>query len=136
MRAGYPVRKQPGHPKASGGWVYEHVLIAEAALGRPLPPSVEVHHVDEDTQNNANSNLVICQDKAYHKLLHTRTRTVQAGGDPDTQKVCSTCRCVRSFGDFNKASDNRGNGLQSQCRECSKKYNRAYVRPSDRAEVA
>src|SRR5262245_41632863 len=39
-----------------------HVLMAEAAVGHPLPPGAKVHHVDGNRWNNANANLVICQD--------------------------------------------------------------------------
>ena len=120
MKSGYPTVYLPRHPRAnSSGEVYEHYLIAERALGRELPDGAEVHHVDENTRNNSGSNLVICQGAAYHKLLHVRTRIVKAGGNPNTEKVCSTCRRLRPLSDFNKASARRGLGLQSHCRECS-----------------
>src|SRR3990167_9989532 len=54
-----------------------HILVAEKALGRPLPEGVEVHHHDENRQNNSNSNLVICQDVAYHRLLHVIMRVLR-----------------------------------------------------------
>lgn len=116
---GYIVRYRPAHPRASSsGGVVEHVLIAEAALGKRLPIGSEVHHVDENTLNNASSNLVICQDKAYHKLLHVRARVVRAGGDPNTERVCSTCRIVKPFAAFNRMSQNKADGHQRRCREC------------------
>ena len=61
----------------------EHVLMAEKALGRPLPHGAEVHHVDRDRQNNNTKspwNLVICPDHAYPLLLHRRARML--GYDP------------------------------------------------------
>jgi hypothetical protein len=61
------------------GGVHQH--IAESALGRPLPHGVEVHHVDGDPSNNAPSNLVICQDRSYHRLLHRRARALRELGD-------------------------------------------------------
>ena len=51
-----------------------HTLVAEQALGKPLPPDAVVHHVDEDRSNNAANNLVICPDRAYHAALHKRMR--------------------------------------------------------------
>ena len=69
-----------------------HVVIAETALGKPLPKRAEVHHVDGVKFNNAHSNLVICQDHAYHMLLHVRARVVRAGGNPNTQRICFRCR--------------------------------------------
>lgn len=57
---------------------YEHILVAEKALGRPLksfgkghPDSEVVHHIDGDKTNNAPSNLLICTHR-YHTELHHR----------------------------------------------------------------
>jgi hypothetical protein len=69
---------------------YEHRTLAEKALGRPLPAEVEVHHFDENKANNAPGNLVICPNKKYHKLLHTRQRALAESGDPDKRK-CGYC---------------------------------------------
>lgn len=128
----YPMRSRPTHPKAAHGCVAEHVLIAEQALGRYLPEGAEVHHVDGCITNNAQGNLVICQDKAYHKLLHFRERIVRAGGDPDTQKICSTCRTLKPIAEFNRSKRSIASGVQTQCRACSSAYTRTYVRPSKR----
>lgn len=89
---GYVKAFAPGHPRAdSGGHVFEHILVAEAALGHPLTPPAEVHHVDENKANNAPSNLVICPDGAYHALLHQRMRALEACGNPSWRK-CSYCK--------------------------------------------
>lgn len=98
--------------------VYLHVLIAETALGHPLPAGAEVHHVDEDRTNNKNANLVICQDKAYHKLLHVRMRIVRAGGNPNTDKLCGDCGRARPLIAFNIRRGNKSTGRQSACRGC------------------
>lgn len=73
----------------------EHRVIAEQALGKPLPPSAEVHHHDGNGRNNANRNLVICQDSGYHKLLHRRQRVRDAGGNPNTDLLCGVCHRAR-----------------------------------------
>ena len=67
-----------------------HVLIAEKALGHSLPEGAIVHHVNEDTFDNRNENLVICPSKAYHALIHQRMRALEACGHADWRK-CSYC---------------------------------------------
>jgi hypothetical protein len=126
-----------GHPKSgTAGSVYEHVLIAEKALGRYLPDGVEIHHVDENPANNSPSNLVICPSKAYHKLLHYRARILKMGGNPSTHAHCSTCNLLKPFAEFNAAKSSKSTGVQKQCRQCQRKYQASYTRPSERAQVA
>lgn len=87
----YVVVHAPGHPRAgTKGFVLEHILVAEKALGHHLPKSAQVHHVDENGQNNAPSNLVICQDQQYHKLLHRRMKALAATGNADAMQ-CNVC---------------------------------------------
>ena len=53
-----------------------HRVLAEEALGKPLPPGAIVHHLDLNPYNNTKTNLVICPDGEYHKLLHKRTEAL------------------------------------------------------------
>lgn len=69
----------------------EHIIIAEKAFGGPLPLRAVVHHIDENRSNNANSNLVICPDDRYHKLLHVRMNAAKACGNPNFRK-CPYCK--------------------------------------------
>lgn len=78
--------------KSGGRIVAVHTLIATAALGKPLPKGVEVHHFDGNRHNNSNRNLVICESHSYHELLHVRARVLAAGGDPNTQRFCWKCK--------------------------------------------
>jgi hypothetical protein len=96
-----PPRRAP----AGSGWVQrgyriatvngerkpEHVIVAERALGRPLPPGAVVHHIDENRQNNAPTNLVICPSNKYHRLIHQRLDAFKASGYWHWRK-CPYCR--------------------------------------------
>ena len=73
----------------------EHRLVAEAVLGKPLPPGAEVHHINGDKQDNRPENLVVCPDKAYHKLLHVRADAMDACGNPNYRK----CPFCKQYGD-------------------------------------
>lgn len=109
------VTKKPGRPpsgntRTHNGYVVtggnakgEHIVVAERALGKQLPSKAEVHHVDGVRSNNANDNLVICPDHAYHMLLHVRQRALESCGNADWRK-CTFCKtyddtdnlCVRN----------------------------------------
>jgi hypothetical protein len=75
--------------RVNGKEKLEHVIVAEKALGKPLPVGACVHHHDEDKKNNAPNNLVICPSNAYHRLLHRRMESMKASGNPDW------LRCLR-----------------------------------------
>lgn len=70
---GYILIRQP-----NGRYRYEHRLIAEKALGRPLARNEVVHHIDENGANNSPSNLII-MSASYHRWLHLQTE------DPDAK---------------------------------------------------
>lgn len=98
-----------------------HRIRAEHALGRPLPNGCEVHHAD--LTRSIDSPLVICQDHAYHFLLHRRTRVVRAGGNPDLDSFCTVCKKALPLSAFYYRKTAVGNAkvgdITTHCRECS-----------------
>lgn len=69
----------------------EHIVMAENALGKPLPPSAEVHHHNGEKGDNSRCNLVVCQDRGYHFLLHQRSKAYKACGHASWRK-CVFCK--------------------------------------------
>ena len=102
--------------------ILEHVALAEAAIGRKLPLGAEVHHVDRCRANNAPGNLVLCPDKAYHALLHTRQEAMDATGDPNKRR----CKHCKQFDDIAAmAVRGAGNYVHLKCERITRNTNRA-----------
>ena len=71
---GYRMLYTPSHPKAikAGCWkgfVYEHTLVAEKMLKRPLRVNEVVHHLDGSRSNNRSYNLLVLE-RSQHLKLH------------------------------------------------------------------
>ena len=85
---GYSKILIPGHAKADeGGYVFEHILIAEKSLGHNLPTGAIVHHHPKNPSNS----LVICQNRAYHRLLHRKYNALISCGHANWRQ-CYFCR--------------------------------------------
>ena len=115
FKAGHRMRMRPvqRYRRRSGAWV--HIARAEKALGKPLPPNAKVHHADGT--KNPYGPLVICQDQAYHLLLHVRMRVKAAGGDPNTDRICHYCQVVKPMTAFTRI---KNWPTVWHCRECNR----------------
>ncbi len=90
--SGYVLVRMPAHPRATKqGYVLEHLVIIERAYGGSLPADAQAHHVNGNKADNRNCNLVLCENPAYHGLLHQRTRALRACGNP-TWRRCYHCK--------------------------------------------
>jgi len=107
------------YPRKSGKLI--HRIKAEEAIGRSLHRAECVHHVDLDKNNYENTNLVICPNPEYHFLLHVRTKIIDLGGDPNTEKYCGGCKKLHNKDAFNSRASNY-DGLQNQCRKYTSWY--------------
>lgn len=91
LGGGYPATYLPDHPHANKrGYVFDHVLVASKALGKALPPTAVVHHLNEDKTDSSNRNLVLCEDNRYHLMLHQRRRSFLACGHAEW-RICIRC---------------------------------------------
>lgn len=122
--SGYPVLYDPEHARAqTNGLVREHLLVAERALGRPLPEGAVIHHLNGVRDDNRNQNLVICQDHAYHMLLHQRQRALAECGHASWRK----CRFCGEYDD--PVNMYVGPSKNVRHRKCVNAYRRARYRP-------
>lgn len=89
----------PSHPKASSnGCVYEHVLVAEQKLGRPLTKDEVVHHIDGNKKNNNPDNLMIFATDSDHIGYHNGRKAYEQDGVWHTIKPSYTCeQCGKIF---------------------------------------
>lgn len=106
-------------------------FIVMQALGKPLPPGSIVHHVDENSLNDRPNNLILCENQAYHFLLHLRAEALKATGDPNSRK-CHRCKQWGIPGDGDMVRYKRGNRLDGDGLtvhiSCNNKYAREWHR--------
>ncbi len=131
-KRGYIWTIEKGHPRANrDGYVSEHVLVAERAIGRFLEPSHPIHHFDGNPANNHNGNLVICEDQAYHKLLHQRQTAFAKCGNPSALH-CDICHSFDHQDDIRAYSYRRGKGRYGRHLSCNRAHVRRYVNTESR----
>lgn len=117
------------HPRHTHeGYVFEHILVAEKALGKFITKDHPIHHVNGIQSDNRPCNLVVCENSAYHMLLHRRQKAKEAC---DNKKFVPCRECKQYF-------DSDGMTLHSRkknqniyiCKPCnrnrSKQWNEKY----------
>jgi len=73
---GYIRVRVPDHPFEVHGYVYEHRLVIERALGRYLEPWESCHHINEVKEDNRVSNLYLTtpsEHSSMHREGHVHT---------------------------------------------------------------
>ena len=126
-KRGYILVMAKGHPRANrDGYVGEHVLVAERALGRYITSEHPVHHVDGQPANNKSRNLVVCQDQGYHKLLHQRATALAACGNASALK-CDICHSYDRQQEIRVYSYRKGVGRYGRHLSCNRAHTRGCV---------
>lgn len=68
---GYIAVFKPDHPYCNArGYVLQHRLVCEEAIGRHLTPREEVHHLNEIRCDNREDNLLVMADSSAHMTFH------------------------------------------------------------------
>lgn len=125
--AGYILVKLPDHPRARRGFVYEHILVAEHHLGRPLESGEIVHHENGLPFDNRFENLHILSGQSEHAKLHSRERAIAQGiADPVNFKRCRTCKEIKLRSEFSPSCSKGKPQLNSQCKPCAAAWQREY----------
>lgn len=114
----------PNHPMANTvGTIRKERLIIENILGKILPCHVVIHHINKKITDNDRSNLVLCENSAYHHLLHRRERAFKKSGHANWRK-CNYCHQYDSP-EHLKISPNGKQIFHLKCRnEYAKNYRR------------
>jgi len=100
-------------------YVYRSHLVVEKVLGSHLPIKAEIHHFDNDPSNDEKTNLIVCEGRAYHMLLHQRERAYKATGNANWRK-CIRCK---KYDDTQNIKKRKYDGMFYH-QKCETKYNR------------
>lgn len=92
------VRVGVGHHLADvRGYAYEHRVVAEQKIGRPLVKGEHVHHADGNRQNNDPENLeVLTHAEHFAEHRGPRKHALRLPGEPNPEIACA-CNCGQSL---------------------------------------
>lgn len=109
-------RKRISH---NGKKIRLYKKIVEDILDYQLPNTAVVHHVNGNIQDNNPSNLVVCQNHAYHRMIHAREVALKECGHADWRK-CKYCHEYDSIENLYFPPNNE----YAMHKRCNAKYHR------------
>ena len=129
-------------PEASGakksgsykGYIFEHRLVMENFLGRPLQDDEAIHHIDLDKLNNSIENLMVLSNSKHAKIHHLlQGHTISSQDCKDREKIrkvlsCEFRKCVDCGVDLSVRKDSKSKIIR--CVNCAIKHRRKVERPN------
>lgn len=97
---GYLYEHAPDHPGATeDGYVMQHRLVMERALGRYLTTEEQVHHRNHVPGDNRIENLMLMANRREHQVLHGYYEPAACGtcGKPVMRSRAHRRRWSRAF---------------------------------------
>ncbi len=86
------------HPLADcRGYAYEHRVVAEKKIGRPLKKREKVHHIDGNRANNAPDNIKVVNGNYEHYFEHRKKDSNLRRPDEHNYLIDCKCDCGRIF---------------------------------------
>lgn len=101
---GYVGIRMPNHPRVMrNGYVYEHILVAEKMLGRPLQPGEMPHHKNEIPTDNRPENLEVVVSHAEHRLRHRKVGLNRRLPGEQNPEIGCVCGCGSQFSKYDQS---------------------------------
>jgi len=73
IKKGYKKVLNHSHPRSDGkGYVFEHIIVMESIINRPITKTEVVHHRDHNKTNNHPSNLMLFKNNSEHIHFHNQ----------------------------------------------------------------
>lgn len=97
---------------------YLHRVVMERSIGWALADGAIVHHLNGNRLDNRRRNLSVIESQSKHVLAHALERIRARGGDPKSERICSTCTRLlgkAEFPRFRGSWDGRG----TSCSDCA-----------------